>query len=331
MTAPAPAWIDRYPHDRALRRRAEVGFWAVVLMVQVAFNSIVTWIDLRGAHRVVAAWEPLWWEVSSTLVVAALIPAVVAFERRFVLRRGTLQRHLPWHVLASAVYCTVHLAGMWALRHAGYAAMGQSYQPGGWWEQWGYEYLKDVRSYTLTVAALVGYRYLLLRLQGEARVLDAPEPPAHTSPTAAHTATPAALQPATAATPTPSPPLQRPERFLVRKLRSEFLIAASDIAWLQAEANYVGLHVNGHDYLLRSTLTDFLTQLDPAQFVRVHRSYAVNLNAIAEIEPLDSGDARLRMKDGSTVPCSRRYRSALAPGAVAPQSAAPENMSQIGL
>lgn len=115
--------------------------------------------------------------------------------------------------------------------------------------------------------------------------------------------------------PAPTAPLApppRPERFLVRKLRREFLIAAQDIAWLQAEANYVGLHVHGHDYLLRSTLTDFLTQLDPARFVRVHRSYAVNLDAIAEIEPLDSGDARLRMKDGSTAPCSRRYRSALA-------------------
>ncbi|MBU2172237.1 MAG: LytTR family transcriptional regulator [Gammaproteobacteria bacterium] len=334
MTAPAPAWIDRYPHDRALRRRAEVGFWAVVLTVQVAFNTIGTWIDLRGAHRVVAAWEPLWWEVSSALVVAALIPAVVAFERRFVLRRGTLQRHLPWHVLASAVYCTVHLAGMWTLRYAGYAAMGQSYHPGGWWEQWGYEYLKDVRSYTLTVAALVGYRHLLLRLQGEARVLDTPEPPVPPeAPEApeAHTSAQAALQSTISPIdPTPAQ-VPRPERFLVRKLRSEFLIAASDIAWLQAEANYVGLHVNGHDYLLRSTLTDFLTQLDPAQFVRVHRSYAVNLNAIAEIAPLDSGDARLHMKDGSTVPCSRRYRSALAQGATAPQGSDLDNMSQIGL
>ena len=98
---------------------------------------------------------------------------------------------------------------------------------------------------------------------------------------------------------------------IVRKLRREFLIAAGDIAWLQAQANYVGLHVNGHDYLLRSTLTDFLTQLDPARFVRVHRSYAVNLDAIAVIEPLDSGDARLVMKDGSSVPCSRRYRDGL--------------------
>lgn len=307
MTAPAADWIDRYPHDRALRRRAEVGFWAVVLAVQVVFNTAVTWIDLRGAGRLLAVWEPLWWEISSALVVAALIPAVVAFERRFVLRRGTLRRHLPWHVLATVAYCTLHLGGMLALRHAGYAALGQSYQPAGWWAQWGYEYLKDVRSYALTVSALVAYRFLLLRLQGEARVLDAPEPPAVAAPEAAP-APPPQTQPVPAAD---APPPPRPERILVRKLRREFLIAAQDIAWLQAEANYVGLHVHGHDYLLRSTLTDFLTQLDPARFVRVHRSYAVNLDAIAEIEPLDSGDARLRMKDGSTVPCSRRYRSAL--------------------
>ena len=130
MTAPAPAWIDRYPHDRALRRRTEIGFWAVVLLVQASFNTVVTWIELRSAGRVVAAWEPLLWELTSALVVAALIPAVAAFERRFVLRWGTLRRHLPWHVLGSVAYCTVHLAGMWALRHAGYAALGERYQHG---------------------------------------------------------------------------------------------------------------------------------------------------------------------------------------------------------
>lgn len=97
----------------------------------------------------------------------------------------------------------------------------------------------------------------------------------------------------------------------MRKLRREFLIAANDIEWLQAQGNYVGIHVNGHDYLLRSTLADFLGQLDPARFVQVHRSFAVNLDRVAEIEPLDSGDARLRMKDGSQVACSRRYRDAL--------------------
>ena len=318
MTAPTPAWLTRYPHDLRLRRRAEAGFWAAVLLVQAVFNTAVSWIELRAAPRAVAPWEPLLWELTSALVVAALIPAVVGFERRFTLRWGQVRRHLPWHVLASVAYCTVHLGGMWALRHLGYAALGQTYAPGGWWTQWGYEYLKDVRSYALTVGALMSYRLLLLRLQGEARVLDAPEPPAPPVPAAqpledgdagSDTALTARAEEAAPSALVPAP---RPERFLVRKLRREFLIAATDIAWLQAQANYVGLHVNGHDYLLRSTLTDFLGQLDPARFVRVHRSYAVNRDAIAEIVPLDSGDARLVMKDGSAVPCSRRYREALA-------------------
>jgi DNA-binding LytR/AlgR family response regulator len=43
----------------------------------------------------------------------------------------------------------------------------------------------------------------------------------------------------------------------------------------------------------------------------VHRSYIVNLDYIVEIIPLDSGDARATMRDGSTVPISRRYRDAL--------------------
>jgi len=299
-TAATPAWPARYLHDAALRRRAEVGFWAAVLLVQTVFNAGVTWLDHAAAGRRLLPWETALWELTSVAVVAALIPAVAAFERRFPLHWDTLARHLLWHVLGSAAYCTLHLAGMLVLRHAAYAVLDTPYRPGGWWAVWGYEYLKDARTYVLIVSTLAGYRLLLLRLQGEARLLDAPEP------TPAPTSEP----------PSPSPPapipVVRPERFLVRKLRREFLIAASDIAWLQAQSNYVGLHVNGHDYLLRSTLTDFLAQPDPARFVRVHRSYAVNLDAIAVIEPLDSGDARLTMKDGSTMPCSRRYRDALA-------------------
>lgn len=324
MTSAAPTWPDHYLRDPALRRHAEVGFWAMVLLVQAVFNAVVTSLDLAGAGRQVLAWEPWVWEISSVVVVAALIPAVAAYERRFSLHWDTLARHLPWHVLGSVVYCSLHLAGMMALRHAAYAVLDTPYRPGHWWAAWGYEYLKDVRTYVLIVSTLVGYRFLLLRLQGEARVLDAPDPALATT-TAAPTPgaaesepTPQPLAPAVpepGVTPTPPPTPARPERFLVRKLRREFLIAATDIAWLQAEANYVGLHVQGHDYLLRSTLTDFLAQLDPARFVRVHRSYAVNLDAIAVIEPLDSGDARLVMKDGSTVPCSRRYRDGLAPRA----------------
>jgi hypothetical protein len=284
-------WLARYQRHR---RAAEIGFWVVVLGLQVAFNSTVTWMDAGRAGVRLPFWQPLVWEVSSNLAVGLLIPLIVRFEARFPLRWGTLGRNLPAHVLGSLAFSLAHVAMMLLLRYPAYALMGQEYRVSSWTTHLIYEYLKDVRSYALILVAVFSYRMLLLRAQGEARVLDPPEP-------------------ALGSPPEPAPlPAVRPERFLVRKLRKEFLIAAADIEWLQAQGNYLALHVNGHDYLLRSTLSDFLAQLDPARFTRVHRSYAVNLDRVAEIEPIDNGDARLRMKDGTQVPCSRRYRDALA-------------------
>ncbi len=86
---------------------------------------------------------------------------------------------------------------------------------------------------------------------------------------------------------------------------------ASDIEWLEAAENYVNLHVRGHVYPLRSTMTAIEERLDPLRFVRVHRSYIVNLDFLERIEPLDTGDARLLLKNGTRIPCSRRYRHAL--------------------
>ena len=287
MSDPMSSWLARY---QPWRRQAEIGFWVVLLLVQLVFNTTVTWIDARRAGWALPWWEPLVWETTSSLAVGLLVPAIAAFERRFPIRWATLPRNLLSHLGGSVLFCLAHVASMLAPRYGIYALMDSSYRPGNLATLLVYEYLKDVRSYLLILAAILSYRFLLLRAQGEARLLDPAEPRAG--------------QP-------PAPGPARPERFLVRKLRKEFLIAAGEIEWLQAQGNYVALHVNGHDYLLRSTLADFLEQLDPARFVRVHRSYAVNLDRVAEIEPTDGGDARLKMKDSSQVPCSRRYRDAL--------------------
>jgi hypothetical protein len=245
-----------------------------------------------------------------------LIPVFVAIERRLApLMPGRWMRFVAGHVVASVAISVVHVAGMFAVRSLVYALMGSRYDFGGWTAQWGYEYLKDVRVYVSIVFGIWAYRFFMLRLQGEARVLDAPEAGAADAPAPDPDGTGGMPNRCDAASTRHHRPVARPERFLVRKLRREFLIAATDIDWLQAEGNYVGLHVNGHDYLLRATLTDFLTQLDPARFVRVHRSHAVNLARIKEIEPLDGGDAKLHMHDGTTVPCSRRYRDTLRAGA----------------
>ena len=269
------------------RRPLEIGFWVVLTLINGIANSITVLMDIRRVGLDFADWEPAVWEWSSGLMMLALVPGLVWFTRRFPMHWDTWRRHLPWHVVTSLVFSLIHVVGMVALRKLVYASQGAVYDFGPWPAELFYEYLKDVRSYTMMVSMIEVYRFIRRRLQGEASLLDRPDEGE------------------------PLEPVDRPERFLVRKLGREFLIAANDIEWLQASGNYVNLRVRGHDYPLRSTIAGIEARLDPGRFARIHRSYIVNLGRIASIEPLDTGDTRLHLHDGEALPCSRRYRDAL--------------------
>jgi len=277
-------FLDRF---RPWRRSFEVGFWVFFFCLNAAFNTVTAIFDVERVSLSFARWEPAVWEWTSNLVLLALVPAVIAFDRRFPLYLGVLRRNVPWHFLASAGFSVVHVVTMVVLRKAIYATQGGHYAFGPWLQELFYEYLKDGRSYALILAMLYLYRQFLLRVQGEASLLQAPDagPPVE--------------------------PIERPERFLVKKLGKEFLLPAQDIEWMQAWGNYVNLRVRGRDYPLRSTMAAIEERVDPARFIRVHRSYMVNIGHVIEIEPLEGGDARIRLRDGSTVPCSRRYREEL--------------------
>ncbi|HTD02702.1 LytTR family DNA-binding domain-containing protein [Undibacterium sp.] len=287
LPTPEPVRRDLLARYQPWRKIVEPGFWIVLLCFQASVNSVVAWLDMRRAGLGFAIWEPVVWEVTSNLAVLALIPAVLAFERRYPLQLATWRRHWPLHLLASLAFCVLHVAAMVAGRKLAYFLAGSSYDFGNWMRETGYEYLKDVRAYVGILAAVALYRLLLLRLQGEARLLAAPE----SGP--------------------PVEPIERPERFLVRKLGKEFLLPAAEVEWLQAWGNYVNLRVRAHDYPLRCTMAAIEGRLDGSRFVRVHRSYIVNLDYVREIVPLDSGDARATMRDGSQLPISRRYRDSL--------------------
>ena len=82
------------------------------------------------------------------------------------------------------------------------------------------------------------------------------------------------------------------------------------VTW-EASSNCVNLHRHQHNYPLRTTLAAIEQRLDAAQFVRVHRSYLVNLALVRVIEPTEAGDARLHLLGGGTVPCSRTHLDAL--------------------
>ncbi|MDQ3039286.1 MAG: LytTR family transcriptional regulator [Pseudomonadota bacterium] len=286
-TSSANHW-ERYQPYRPL---AEVGYWVVGCLFAAISNSATVLMDIRRAGLNFAAWEPAAWEWSSNLMILALVPAVVWFTRRVPLHLDTWRRALALHVLGSLVWSLLHVVGMVAMRKLVYALQGSHYEFGNWLHEFGYEYIKDIRSYAGTVVTIEVYRWFLRRLQGEVSVLETADDLPQVEPT------------------------QRPERFLVRKLGKEFLVSASEVEWLQAAGNYMNMHVRGRAYPLRSTMAVIETQLDPAKFVRVHRSHIVNLDCVAEIQPLDTGDARIVMRDGSEVPCSRRYRDALRPAA----------------
>jgi len=297
MSFDSRQWLDRY---QPYRRAVEVGFWVAFYCLQAAANTITVRMDIaRVELRGFADWEPMVWEWSSNLVLLALVPAFLWFDRRFPLSVAGPRRHLLWHLGGTVAFSAAHVAAMVGLRKAIYAMQGAYYDFGPWLTEFGYEYLKDIRSYAGMAATIYLYRLFLLRAQGEARLLD--PVPAEPSAADARVGSPPATDPAP----------DRPERFLVRMLGKEFLVAAADIECLQASGNYVNLRVRGRDYPLRSTLAALVPRLDPARFVRVHRSWLVNLDFLAEIEPLETGDARLTLRDGTRVPCSRTYRDAL--------------------
>jgi two-component system LytT family response regulator len=86
------------------------------------------------------------------------------------------------------------------------------------------------------------------------------------------------------------------------------LLPVADIDWVDSDGNYVQLHVRGETYRIRETLTELEKALDPATFVRVHRSRIVNSARVVELEPLNQGDYALVLASGKRVLSGRAYR-----------------------
>lgn len=98
------------------------------------------------------------------------------------------------------------------------------------------------------------------------------------------------------------------DRLLVKLGDRHVLVRTAAIQWIEAEDNYVRLHVEGTSHLLRQTMTGVLGRLDPAQFRRIHRSAIVNLDCIKEFQPWSGGDHLVIMRDGTKLTLSRTFR-----------------------
>jgi two-component system, LytTR family, response regulator len=100
-------------------------------------------------------------------------------------------------------------------------------------------------------------------------------------------------------------------RIVVHERGRSVSVPLADVMRLSAAGNYVEVHTNARCHLVRATLSRLAQRLDPAQFLRVHRSHLVRADFIAEVAPWAHGDLRLTLRDGSQLMLSRRYRGHL--------------------
>ncbi|HEU4960172.1 MAG TPA: LytTR family DNA-binding domain-containing protein [Sphingomonas sp.] len=80
------------------------------------------------------------------------------------------------------------------------------------------------------------------------------------------------------------------------------------IVWIQAEGEYVRLHLETASYLHREPISALVNRLDPARYVRIHRSYIVDRDRVVSVRRRPAGGYVVRIGDGLEIPVGRSYR-----------------------
>jgi len=95
------------------------------------------------------------------------------------------------------------------------------------------------------------------------------------------------------------------ERVLIRDGSNVHVIPVSKLDYVDAQDDYVCFRSEGKRYLKQQTLGDVETDLDPSQFVRIHRSYILNIDRLARLELYAKDSHAAILRDGTRLPVSR--------------------------
>ena len=102
------------------------------------------------------------------------------------------------------------------------------------------------------------------------------------------------------------------ERIVVKNSGRVSFLSVEEIIWIEAAESYVRFHAEGgKSYLIRGAISRLEAQLEPARFLRIHRSIIVSIKQIKEMQPLFHGDYEIVVKDGTKLTSSRSYRDKL--------------------
>ncbi|MFQ5650929.1 MAG: LytR/AlgR family response regulator transcription factor [bacterium] len=101
------------------------------------------------------------------------------------------------------------------------------------------------------------------------------------------------------------------DRLVIKASGRVFFLETGEIDWIEAAGNYVRLHTGTDSHLLRDTMSNLEANLDPEQFLRIHRSIIVRIDRIKEFQPWFNGEYVLTLRSGEQLTSSRGYRGSV--------------------
>lgn len=253
--------------------------WAVVLIAAAAVCLLnVLGFTQAGRGRV---GEHLVYEGSSWLAIALLawLP--------WAAMRGA--KTWPWvlrlvaHLAAALVFSLLHVGLFILFRALAFGVLGQPYDPVAALGAYRYEVWKDLLAYAMFAGC-----YGMVGLVEAAR----PGQPAAPAP--------------------PLPALPSEDLFDIRDGARLVRVRLDEILAVSSAGNYAQFHLrDGRRPMMRSSLAALTAELGPRGFVRTHKSWLVNAQAVRGLTPEGSGDYAVALDEGQTAPLSRRYPQAL--------------------
>jgi two-component system LytT family response regulator len=104
---------------------------------------------------------------------------------------------------------------------------------------------------------------------------------------------------------------EKSSRLVVRVKNEIKIIPIKDVAFFEAEDDYIAIHTKEGKFLKKMTMKSLEEALDPSKFARVHRSFMVNLNEVTQIEPYERENYLVKLRNGKQVPVSKSGYSRL--------------------
>lgn len=211
-------------------------------------------------------------QVTSGIAVLVMVLFVIRWLRLFPLRRDVWVPAVIGHTAGSVLFAFGHHALMIVLRVPWYSVNGREY---GWREPFLpnliVEYQKDIKVYFGIVVLLAAYGlYRRSRQEISAAPID---------------------------------------RIVVQTGVADRVLSVASIEFLEAARNYVSVHAEGREFVVRDSISNLVRVLPGTRFARTHRSYIVNLDKVREIRTADSQHCVV-LTSGRLIPLSRGYRDA---------------------